>query len=117
MISSLKSKKSSISGTGLFITKNINKNIRILEYEGEHLPCCTTKKSHFLFEVKNSSRKCLFVIDGRKSIGRFVNYANKISNQNAKFYQYNKRVYLKSIKPIKAGSEILAWYGKNTYKV
>ena len=114
---SLQVKKSKIAGKGLFTTKKINKNEKILEYKGNHLSCSTTKKSHFLFEVKNSSRKCLFVIDGKDSKGRFVNYANNRINQNAKFYQYNKRVYLKSIKTIKSGDEILAWYGKNTYNV
>ena len=116
-MNSLEVKRSRIAGKGLFTTTKINKNKKILEYTGDHLPCSTTKKSHFLFEVKNSSRKCLFVIDGKNSKGRFVNYANKRSNQNAKFYQYNKRVYLKSIKTIKSGDEILAWYGKNTYNV
>lgn len=112
----LEVKPSNISGKGLFTKIAIKKNTTILEYTGKTLPCNTTVKSHFLFEVKKG-RKCLHVIYGSRCIGRYVNYANCKKIQNAKFVQLNSRIYLKATKNIPKNKEILSWYGKNTYNV
>ena len=112
-------KKSKIAGRGLFAKTNIKQKTKLLEYTGKHLDCNTKIKSHFLFEVKDrsGSRKCLFIIHGNRSKARFINHANTEKQQNAKFYQHKKRIYIKTIKPIKKGKELLIWYGKDTLKV
>jgi len=112
----LEVKPSSVSGNGLFTKVAIKKNSIILEYTGKILPCDTTVKSKFLFEVKKG-RKCLHLIHGSRCIGRYVNYANYMGIQNAVFVQLNRRIYLKATKNIPKNNEILSWYGKNTLKV
>ena len=111
-------KKSTKHGKGLFATTDIKKNTKIGEYTGIKLKCNTKKQSHFLFEVKRN-KKCLFIIDGYKNnnLLKNINHADLYSEQNTKFYQYKERIFLKSIKNIQKGTELLTWYGNNTYNI
>ena len=110
--------KSKKHGYGIFAKDKIRQGVKIGEYTGRKLACNTKIKSWFLFEVKKKrSRQCMHIIDGSTTIIRFINHANNDDEQNCKFYQYKGRIFLKTIKKIERGNELLAWYGENTNKI
>ncbi len=75
------------------------------------------RKSNYMFEVRVRG-KVIHVIDAadpeQSSFLRYVNAANKEEDINAYFYQYNKKIYMKSCRLIKPGEEILTSYGRDT---
>ena len=116
--------KLKISDNGLYTRRALKKNDIIGQYRGIKLSKsqALAKKSHrnYLFDVKVNG-KVSHVIDAankhRSSFTRYVNAPSYLHQQNTKFVQHNKKIYLKAMKDIRAGSELLAWYGKNTKDV
>jgi SET domain-containing protein len=98
------------TGLGLFATKPIKKNSRIVEYKG---PMLTTKEANkieakgnrYLYEINS-----FWTIDGapRSNVAR---YANHSCNPNADSYNVKKRVFIRAIRNIKPGEEIVYDYG------
>ena len=98
------------TGLGLFATRPIKKNSRIAEYKG---PLLTTKQAskieangnRYLYEVNSR-----WTIDGspRSNIAR---YANHSCNPNADSYNVKLRVFIRALRNIKPGEEIVYDYG------
>ncbi|HZQ12441.1 MAG TPA: SET domain-containing protein [Pseudolabrys sp.] len=100
----------SVTGFGLFATRPIKKKTRIVEYRGpildyEAAQRAENRGNRYLFEVSRNR-----TIDGtpRYNIAR---YANHSCNPNAEPVIWRGRVFIKSLRPIKPGEEIVYDYG------
>ena len=113
-----------INSAGLYTTRQWNKDDILGEYRGKRL---TFKKAlnkkrnrNYLFDVKRG-KKILFVIDAaNKQLSSFVRFANAAdygSQQNTEFVQVGQKIFLKALKRIPKGKEILTWYGSRTRDV
>ena len=100
----------SLTGLGLFATKPIRKRSRIAEYKG----CLLTTKqaakleasgNRYLYEINKR-----WTIDGspRSNIARYVNHS---CNPNAKSYDVKRHVFIRALRNIKPGEEIVYDYG------
>jgi len=100
----------SVTGLGLFATREIRKRARIAEYKGPRL---TTKEAErrerkgnrYLFEVNKKE-----TIDGTPR-GNLARYANHSCNPNAEPIAYRGRIYIRALRRIKPGEEITYHYG------
>lgn len=98
---------------------NISKNTTIWEYIGKIMDPddFDNKKSHhdYGFSVYDG-RKVLFVIDSANkkywNWTRYINCARNSKEENVYFYQYKKRIFIKTHKEIKKWDELFVWYGK-----
>lgn len=106
----LKVKKSS-AGLGLFATKDIPKEVCLIEYFGREISEEEqyTSKSKYLFEINSK-----ITIDGtaRENIARYINHSCK---PNAEVEIKNKKVFIFSKRKIKTGEEICYDYGKEYF--
>jgi SET domain-containing protein len=106
----LKVKKSN-AGLGLFATKDIPKGVCLIEYFGPEISEAEqyTSRSKYLFQINSK-----ITIDGRarENIARYINHSCK---PNCEVEIKNKRVYIFSIKKIKAGEELCYDYGKEYF--
>ncbi len=103
------------TGFGLFATRPIKKRTRIAEYKG---PILTAEESdraerrgnRYLYEVSKNR-----TIDGtpRSNVAR---YANHSCNPNAESITWRGRVFIKSMRDIKPGEEIVYDYGTDYLK-
>ncbi|MDQ1590466.1 MAG: uncharacterized protein QOG00_927 [Pyrinomonadaceae bacterium] len=103
--------KRTATGLGLFALKTIPFNKRIVEYVG---PILTNeevdqKKGKYFFELNEKSS-----IDGssRDNIARYINHSCR---PNAKGYTTGKRIWIWSLREIKAGEQITINYGKSYF--
>jgi SET domain-containing protein len=100
----------SITGLGLFATRPIRKRARIAEYKGRLL---NTKEANrleargnrYLYELNSR-----WTIDGtpRSNLAR---YANHSCNPNAETIDVRHRVFIRALRNIKPGEEIVYDYG------
>jgi uncharacterized protein len=107
------------AGKGLFTKKLIPAGTRIVEYKGKITTWKDVEhdegKNGYIYYVKRNH-----VIDAgnRKSaLARYANDAKGIArvkgiSNNAEYIEDGIRVYIKAVKDIQAGSEILVEYGK-----
>ncbi len=98
------------TGLGLFATKPIRKNSRIVEYKG---PLLTGKAAA---KAEAGGNRYLYEINGRWTIdgaarSNVARYGNHSCNPNADSYNVKKRVFIRAIKNIKPGDEIVYDYG------
>lgn len=100
----------SLTGLGLFATREIKKRTRVVEYRGPRLSeqaaeRAETRGNRYLFEVSKH-----VTIDGttRANVAR---YANHSCNPNAEAVVFRGRVFIKSLRRIKPGEEITYSYG------
>ncbi len=117
----LQIKKSKLpnAGNGLFTKVTIPADTKIVEYKGKITTWKEVEhnegKNGYIYYVKRN-----YVIDAvnRKSaLARYANDAKGIArvkgiNNNAEYLEEGVRVFIKSMKEIPAGSEILVEYGK-----
>jgi len=103
------------TGFGLFATRPIKKRTRIAEYKGPILDAEESERAErrgnrYLYEVSKNR-----TIDGtpRSNVAR---YANHSCNPNAESITWRGRVFIKSIKDIKPGDEIVYDYGTDYLK-
>ena len=112
------------SGKGLFTKSIIHKNTKVIEYRGK----ITTWKevdhddgnNPYIFYVNRNH-----VIDAKNNKAALARYANdarglrKIKNttNNSEYIIENKKVFIKALKDIPAGSEIFVGYGKEYWSV
>lgn len=103
------------TGLGLFATRPIKKNTRVAEYRGPILDAEAADKAErrgnrYLYEVSKHR-----TIDGtpRYNVAR---YANHSCNPNAESITWRGRVFIKSIRDIKPGEEIVYDYGTDYLK-
>ena len=100
----------SLTGFGLFATRLIKKRSRIAEYKG---PLLRTKEAakaeargnRYLYEINSR-----WTIDGtpRSNVAR---YANHSCNPNSETYNVKHRVFIRALRNIKPGEEIVYDYG------
>jgi hypothetical protein len=98
------------TGLGVFATRPIRKRTKIAEYKG---PLLTTKKAEileangnrYLYELNSR-----WTIDGspRSNIARYFNHS---CNPNAETYDVKHRVFIRTLRNIKPGEEIVYDYG------
>lgn len=98
------------TGFGLFATRPIRKRTRIAEYKG---PLLRTKEAEileargnrYLYEINSR-----WTIDGspRSNIARYFNHS---CNPNAESYDVGRRVFIRTLRNIKPGEEIVYDYG------
>jgi len=113
-----------IRGKGLYAARDFRKNEYIQEYLGKMITDQEaerkTKNTNYMFDVKGK-RGILFVLDGAQkrysSAARYVNAANKLSQQNSYFKQVGDRIMLRALKRIPKYNEIIGWYGPDTHRV
>ena len=104
---------------GLFTAEDRKKNTILGQYFGKMISDdeAKTTDSNYMFEVRVRG-KVAFVLDAADerhgSFLRFVNAANNEKDINAVFYQYDKKIFLRTTRNIKAHEEILTTYGKDT---
>ena len=98
------------TGLGLFATRLIKKRSRIVEYKGPLLPAKQAEKAErrgnkYLYEINSR-----WTIDGtpRRNIAR---YANHSCNPNAECYDVGHRAFIRALRNIKPGEEIVYHYG------
>ena len=103
------------TGLGLFATRPIRKNTRIAEYKGPLLRTKAAEKAEargnrYLYEINSR-----WTIDGapRSNIARYFNHS---CNPNADSYNVKKRVFVRAIRNIKPGEEIVYDYGTDYLK-
>ncbi len=118
-------KKSTIpgAGKGLFTKKPIPKGTRITEYKGKITEWKEVKNDDdnpYIFYITRNH-----VISAQKHLKVLARYANdargitriKGITNNAEFVTEKKQAFIKAIKDIPAGSEILVGYGKEYWDV
>ena len=103
------------TGLGLFATRPIKKRSRIAEYKG---PLLTTKQAlkaetrgnRYLYEINSR-----WTIDGspRSNIARYFNHS---CNPNSETYNVKHRVFVRAMRNIKPGEEIVYDYGRDYLK-
>ncbi|MFZ3044201.1 MAG: SET domain-containing protein-lysine N-methyltransferase [Minisyncoccia bacterium] len=98
----------SSAGLGLFATRAYKKGERVIEYVGRHISTAEeyTSKSKYLFEV--NKRK---TIDGKPSMN-IAGYINHSCKPNCEPEIERGRVFIDTIKSIKAGEEFTYDYGE-----
>ncbi len=100
----------SLTGLGLFATRPIRKRSRIAEYKGRLL---STKQAE---KLENSGNRYLYEINKRWTIdgaprSNIARYANHSCNPNAESYDVKRRVFIRALRNIKPGEEIVYDYG------
>jgi uncharacterized protein len=100
--------KRAATGLGLFTLESIPTGKRIIEYIGSVLTYEEANKRGGKYLVKIDEK---YVIDGspRSNIARYINHSCR---PNAKAYTSGVRVWIWSLRTIKAGEEITIDYGK-----
>ena len=103
------------TGLGLFATKPIKERARIVEYKGRLL---TTKEAEIL---ENRGNLYLYEINSRWTIdgtprSNIARYANHSCNPNTESYNLKLRVFLRALRNIKPGEEIVYDYGTDYLK-
>ena len=103
------------TGFGLFATRPIKKNSRIVEYKG---PLLTTKAAN---KIEANGNRYLYEINSRWTIdgtprSNIARYANHSCNPNADSYNVKLRVFIRALRNIKPGEEIVYDYGTDYLK-
>jgi len=117
----LKLAKSNIRGAnkGLFTTKDIKPNQRIVEYTGE---IKTDPDTRGVYVLEVAPNKFIDARSTQSKIGRYANHCKAINTRNkeckgnnAHFGVYRGQAWLKAKKRIPAGAEIFASYGRSYF--
>jgi SET domain-containing protein len=105
----------SLTGFGIFATRTIKKRIRLAEYKGpiltqEEADRAERRGNRYLYEVSKNR-----TIDGTplRNIARYFNHS---CNPNAESIIWRGRVFIKSLRNIKPGEEIVYDYGTDYLK-
>ena len=100
--------KRTATGLGLFAIKPIPAGKKIVEYTGQIITLEEANKSRskYLFELDDKR-----TIDGssRSNIARYINHS---CEPNAKGFTTSNRIWIWSLREIKAGEEITINYGE-----
>ncbi len=127
MYEDLEVKKSTIpnAGKGLFTKRDIKKGERFVEYLGEIITWkeCDIRaekdEGGYVFFI--SRNKCIDAFHTPNELARYANDAKGLTrvkgiNNNCVYEIHQKRGWIKAVKDIKAGSEILVSYGAEYWK-
>ena len=110
-----------VQALGLYTTSALPAGFVIGQYRGRVISVeeatAKTRNRNFMFEVRRRGR-VIHVIDGARrrqsSFVRFANAADWESQQNTAFVQFRGEIFLRTVRPVSAGSELLTWYGRST---
>jgi hypothetical protein len=113
-----------IVANGLYTQKALPNRYVVAEYLGKQLTLkqALNKKTNrsYMFDVK-VGKKIAHVLDaGNKKLSSFARYANSADyddQQNVKFVQKDRKIYLVTNQKIPPNTELLTWYGKRTADV
>jgi hypothetical protein len=113
-----------IVANGLYTDHALKNGDVVAEYRGKILSLdqALKKKTNraYMFDVK-VGKKVTHVIDAANkklsSFARFANSADYDDQQNVKFVQKDKKIYLVAKRKIAKNTELLTWYGKRTSDV
>jgi SET domain-containing protein len=99
-----------VTGLGLFATRPIRKRSRIVEYKG---PLLRTKDAN---KAEARGNKYLYEINTRWTIdgsprSNLARYSNHSCNPNAEAYDVGHRAFIRAMRNIKPGEEIVYHYG------
>jgi len=99
-----------VTGLGLFATRPIRKRTRIVEYKG---PLLRTKDAN---KAEARGNKYLYEINSRWTIdgsprSNLARYSNHSCNPNAEAYDVGHRAFIRAMRNIKPGEEIVYHYG------
>ena len=121
----LEVKDSSIpnSGKGLFTKTFIPKGTLIVEYKGRRTTWKEVEddyKNGYIYFI--SSSKVIDAKSYKKALGRYANDAKGLSRiksigNNSVYEVDGDKVFIKAVKDIAAGSEILVDYGKDYWEI
>jgi SET domain-containing protein len=105
----------SLTGFGIFATRPIKKRVRLAEYKGPILTQAEADRAErrgnrYLYEVSKNR-----TIDGTPH-GNIARYFNHSCNPNAESIIWRGRVFIKSLRDIKPGEEIVYDYGTDYLK-
>jgi SET domain-containing protein len=104
--------KKASAGRGLFALEDIPRGVCFMEYKGRNLTEDEkyTSTSKYLFEINKK-----VTIDGYipKNDAKFINYS---CEPNAEFDTKKDKVFVFSLKKIKAGEEITIDYGEEYFE-
>lgn len=101
--------KRSATGLGLFTLESIPRGKRIIEYKGKIVSA---------EEADSSNRKYFFELDDKHAIDgsprtNLARYINHSCRPNARGYTTGRRIWIWSLRAIKAGEELTINYGKD----
>ncbi len=100
-----------LSGKGIFALEAIPKGKRIIEYIGREVPVSKQKTTtgRYLFWTGRKQ-----MIDGnvKENIARFINHSCR---PNCESYGPRGRIFIRSIRKIKAGEELTYDYGEEYF--
>jgi SET domain-containing protein len=99
----------SLTGLGLFATRPIRKKARIMEYKGPILDHETAVRA------ENRGNRYLFEVS-RNRTSNVARYANHSCNPNSEPIVWRGRVFIKALRNIKPGEEIVYDYGTDYLK-
>lgn len=109
------------AGIGVFAETDIPANTRIGPYEGVIYKQSTMDDMSYVWTVDYADESEVDVdedhhyVDGKPKTHaswlRYVNMANTIDQENLYIYQYNFEIYYVTYECVKAGTELLVWYG------
>ncbi len=103
------------TGFGIFATRPIKKRSRIAEYKGPRLNVDDALKAEnrgnrYLYEVNSK-----WTIDGTAH-GNIARYFNHSCNPNADTFIRQGRIFIRTLRDIKPGEEIVYDYGRDYLK-
>jgi SET domain-containing protein len=104
--------KRTATGLGLFTLKTIPRDKRIVEYTG---PILSNE------EVDKRTGKYFFELDEKRSVDgssrqNIARYINHSCRPNARGYTSGRRIWIWSLREIKAGEQITINYGKSYFE-
>lgn len=114
-------KKSSIknAGLGVFAVSTIEKGEKIGEYTGKIVTVkdySGLKNTEYCFQVSINGKPLHYIDGNRKYWPSLINGAKTKTQMklvNVMSYQYRKKIFLKALRSIKPGEELILDYGKS----
>ncbi|XP_030833737.1 uncharacterized protein LOC764375 isoform X2 [Strongylocentrotus purpuratus] len=106
------------AGLGVWAERDLEEGTRFGPYEGVEVDKIAGYKSGYAWEIRSDGGQgelihCVDAEDETKSNWmRYVNCACKESEQNLRSYQDGEDIFYIAYKPIKAGTELLTFYGE-----
>ena len=118
----LKKSRMRNAGFGAFAKMDIPKGLRLAEYKGKRLTSeqvekLPNSKLHYLFEINMKSGANVYVDARLMKYSNWCRYVNSIKKphqkkkENVRYYQYKQKIWLKAMRKIKKGEELICDYG------
>ena len=104
------------AGKGVFTTRDIGEGVTIGEYKGECIEYSKMNENgKYAWELQNGKVVDAWNIEKSNWL-RYINDHRTEEGNNLSMYEHDNRVYYKTIKPIKKGSELFVSYGEKYWE-